>query len=112
MNTAISDEHLVTQQRLAARIEQVYSLGTASGTMQFTAGAIGGGSTVHIGDIVKITEGPLVGLLARLASRASGRVLVVVELPGGEFDLEMALDWIKPATPEPRSISGTEVSGT
>ena len=63
------------------------------------------------GDIVKITEGPLVGKIARLAGVADGRASICLQLDGRDIDIELDLDWIAPAAPERKSASGTGATG-
>jgi hypothetical protein len=63
---------------------------------------------VLIGDIVKITEGPFAGRLARLASTARQRVLIEVEVQGRELTIEMDADWIVATAPERKSVGGIE----
>ena len=59
---------------------------------------------MQIGDVVKITEGPLAGFHGRL--KASGRrVLIVVDLHERQLDVEMDLDWVSEAVPESMSAS-------
>jgi len=64
--------------------------------------------SVLIGDIVKITEGPFAGRLARLASTARQRVLIEVEVQGRELTIEMDADWIVATAPERKSVGGIE----
>ena len=60
---------------------------------------------MQIGDVVRITEGPLAGLLGQL--KVSGqRVLIVIELQGRQLDVEIDLDWIVAAAPEPSVVPG------
>jgi hypothetical protein len=60
---------------------------------------------VQIGDVVKITQGPLAGLLGQL--KVSGqRVLIVIELQGRLLDVEIDVDWIVAAAPEPNVVPG------
>jgi hypothetical protein len=66
----------------------------------------------YMGDIVKITEGPLAGRLARRAGTAGQRVLIVVELEDRQVDIETHLDWIEAATPERTSASGAPEGST
>ena len=62
---------------------------------------------MHIGDVVKVTEGPLAGLHGQL--KGSGRrALIVVEIQGRQLDVEMDLDWLSAAAPERRSASSIE----
>ena len=66
---------------------------------------------MHIGDTVKITEGPLVGWLAQFAGLMQQRALIVVELQGRRVKVEIDAEWIVAAGPERKSVSGVEVSG-
>lgn len=67
---------------------------------------------MRIGDTVRITEGPLVGLQARFEGAAGQRVLLVLELRGRKFNVEMDRHWIVATTPERRSVFGAETRGT
>jgi hypothetical protein len=62
---------------------------------------------VRIGDLVEITDGPLFGLQARFVRTTKKRVLLVVELQGREFNVEMDLGWIVAASAR-RPLSGIE----
>ena len=66
---------------------------------------------MRIGEIVKITEGPLVGLLARFAGKAAQRALIVVELQGRQLDVEMDLDWIASARSGRKTVSAVDGRG-
>jgi hypothetical protein len=46
------------------------------------------------GDIVEIMEGPLVGRLARCTGISGRRALIVIELKGREFEMELDRDWV------------------
>jgi hypothetical protein len=48
---------------------------------------------VQIGEAVRITTGPFAGLRGLLKALGP-RVLITVELPGRQLDVEMDLDWI------------------
>jgi hypothetical protein len=63
---------------------------------------------MHIGDVVEITEGPLVGCLAYFAGVAQRRALIVVELQGRRIKVEIDSDWIVAAAPERKSVHGVE----
>ncbi len=65
-----------------------------------------------IGDIVKITQGPLVGTLARVVGTTEQRVVLVVELQGRQLEIEMDLDWIVATAPERMSVSRIKARGT
>jgi hypothetical protein len=67
---------------------------------------------VHIGDIVKIAEGPLAGRLARFAGAEGRRVLVEVELQGRQFEVEIDLDWIVATSAERKSVAAVDARGT
>jgi len=62
---------------------------------------------VRVGDLVQIAEGPFAGLEGRL--KASGpRVLIVLEIHGRQFDVEMDLDWLRAGVPERRPVTGIQ----
>ena len=53
---------------------------------------------MQIGDVVEIMGGPFAGLQGRLKTSDARRVLVVIQIHGRQFDLEMDLDWVLEAT--------------
>ena len=63
---------------------------------------------MHIGNVVEITQGPLVGCLAYFAGVAQRRALVVVELQGRRIKVEIDSDWIVAAAPERKWVHGVE----
>ena len=68
-----------------------------------------GDCSLRIGNIVRITEGPFVGLLGRFAGTAGDqRVSVVVELRSCELAIELDLNWIAAAPTERKPISRIE----
>jgi hypothetical protein len=52
---------------------------------------------MFIGDVVDITEGPLVGYSAYFAGGALRRAVIIVELPGRRIKVEIDEDWIAAA---------------
>lgn len=62
---------------------------------------------MQIGDVIKITRGPLAGLHGQLKV-SEQRALIGVDLHGRQVDVEMDLDWLTPAEPARRSASGVE----
>lgn len=67
---------------------------------------------MRVGDIVKITGGPLAGCLARLASTTERRVLVVVELQGRQLNIEIDPDWVAATPLERKSATSIEAPGS
>jgi hypothetical protein len=61
---------------------------------------------MHSGDIVEITEGPLVGRVAHLAGVVQRRALIVVELESRSIKVELDEDWIVAAVPERKLVRG------
>ena len=53
---------------------------------------------MQVGDTVEIMDGPFAGLHGLLKTSDEQRVVIVIELQGRQFDLEMDLDWILEAT--------------
>jgi len=63
---------------------------------------------MQVGDIVKITEGPLVGSVARFVRMVERRALIILELPDRRINVELDADWIVASAPERKSASGVE----
>ena len=63
---------------------------------------------MQLGAKVKITEGPLAGLLGRFVSASGQSVLVAVEANGRQVDIEMDLAWVVATGPERKSVSSVE----
>jgi transcription antitermination factor NusG len=63
---------------------------------------------MNVGDIVEITEGPLVGCLASFAGVEQRRALVVIELQGRQIKVEIDADWIVETTPARKSVHGVD----
>jgi len=60
---------------------------------------------MQIGDNVTITEGPLLGLVGRLAGLSEQRVLIIVQMGGHAVDVEMDLDWVAVTAPQRKSVT-------
>ncbi len=64
---------------------------------------------MRIEETVRITKGPFVGRLARFAGPVSAqRILVVVDLHGRQFNIEMDLDWVAATEPARKSVAGID----
>jgi len=60
---------------------------------------------VRIGDHVTITDGPLAGLIGRLASLAEQRAVVIVHVRGPQVEVEMELDWVATTAPQRKLVT-------
>ena len=60
---------------------------------------------VRIGDHVTITDGPLAGLIGRLASLAEQRAVVIVHVRGRQVEVEMELDWVATTAPQRKLVT-------
>lgn len=59
---------------------------------------------MHVGDFVKITEGPFAGLDGRL-KESGPRVLIALELSGRAVDVEMDREWVSEGVLESLTVS-------
>ena len=61
---------------------------------------------MQIGERVRVTDGPFVGLFGRLNAVLARRVVITIRLKGGPVEVEMDRDWVKPSVRhKPMSLS-------
>ena len=52
---------------------------------------------MHIGESVRVTEGPFAGLFGSLNAVLEQRVVITIRLKGGPVEVEIDRDWVKPS---------------
>jgi len=65
---------------------------------------------MRIGEKVRVTEGPFVGMYGAIISSLRRRVIVAVTLESREVEVEIERDWIVGTTPLKRGASHIENS--
>ena len=58
---------------------------------------------MDIGESVRVTEGPFVGLFGSLSAVLEQRVVITIRLKGGPVEVEIDGDWVKPSAHKPVS---------
>ena len=65
---------------------------------------------MRIGDTVRMTEGPFLGMQGTIVSSHRRRVVLAIVLEGREVQIEIKRDWICVMSPRRRSTPGIETS--
>ncbi len=63
---------------------------------------------MRIGNSVRLTEGPFLGMRGTIVSSHRRRVVLAVVLGSREVQIEVERDWIRAALPRRRSASNIE----
>lgn len=65
---------------------------------------------MSIGETVRMTKGPFLGMYGMIVNTIRGRVVLTVVCGGREFQIEMDRDWTIAAAPHRQPISRIERS--